>query len=126
MGGWSIPLDRLVDRQKENLQNKARKIAFEAFSRLIYRSPVRTGRFRAAWVASEGAAGHSQGDSISVGASQAEANKVLHFTVGSVWYFSNSLPYALPLEYGYSRQAPNGMVRITVVEMRAAISSGHL
>ncbi len=29
-------------------------------------------------------------------------------------YLTNSLPYALPLEYGYSQQAPSGMVRLTV------------
>jgi hypothetical protein len=123
MGGWSIPLETLVDRQRDQLEAKARKIAFEAFSRVIYRSPVRTGHFRASWVASEGAPGVS-GTSTNIASSQAEAAKALTFKIGGVWYFSNSLPYAQRLEYGYSRQAPMGIVRLTVLEMKAWISNG--
>lgn len=40
------------------------------------------------------------------------------FKVGQVQtiYIANNLPYALPLEYGHSTQAPNGMVRLSVME----------
>ena len=46
----------------------------------------------------------------------------LHGSVGSrvlgdIHYFTNSLPYAIPLENGHSwRQAPAGVVQITVLE----------
>jgi hypothetical protein len=40
---------------------------------------------------------------------QAEAMGVVHV-------FTNNLPYAVPLEYGHSRQAPQGMVRLTAAE----------
>jgi hypothetical protein len=33
-----------------------------------------------------------------------------------VFYITNSLPYAIPLEDGHSTQAPQGMVGITVLE----------
>ena len=33
-------------------------------------------------------------------------------------YISNALPYALPLEYGHSQQAPNGMIRVTVEDWK--------
>jgi hypothetical protein len=33
---------------------------------------------------------------------------------GEIIYLTNSLPYARRLEYGWSKQAPAGMVRITV------------
>lgn len=37
--------------------------------------------------------------------------------VGEVYYLTNNLPYIRRLEYeGWSRQAPSGMVRITVAE----------
>ena len=36
--------------------------------------------------------------------------------MGSTVYLVNHPPYALPLEYGHSKQARGGMVRITVAE----------
>lgn len=36
----------------------------------------------------------------------------------NVIYFTNNVPYAVRLEFGYSSQAPNGMVRITAQEFQ--------
>lgn len=36
------------------------------------------------------------------------------FKAGQIAYILNNLPYAVPLEYGHSTQAPAGMVRITI------------
>jgi hypothetical protein len=36
--------------------------------------------------------------------------------IGDTLYMTNNLPYAMSIEYGHSRQAPAGMVRITVEE----------
>jgi hypothetical protein len=41
--------------------------------------------------------------------------------VGTIWLMNN-LPYAQPLEYGHSSQAPAGMVRISVIEVQMFIS----
>lgn len=41
--------------------------------------------------------------------------------VGTIWMMNN-LPYAQPLEYGHSSQAPAGMVRISVLEVQMFIS----
>lgn len=45
------------------------------------------------------------------------------FKVGTTQtiYFANNVPYAVPLEYGHSKQAPNGMVRIAVMEFHDAM-----
>ena len=40
--------------------------------------------------------------------------------VGSIWMI-NALPYAQPLEYGHSSQAPAGCVRISVLEVQMFI-----
>jgi len=40
--------------------------------------------------------------------------------VGTIWMMNN-LPYAQPLEYGHSSQAPAGMVRISVLEVQMFI-----
>lgn len=41
-------------------------------------------------------------------------SQVNQLTAGQTAYIVNNLPYAIPLEYGHSKQAPNGMVRLTV------------
>lgn len=45
------------------------------------------------------------------------------FKVGMVQtiYIANNVPYAIPLEYGHSKQAPNGMVRLSVMEFTDAM-----
>lgn len=40
----------------------------------------------------------------------------IEFPIGETAYITNSLPYAIPLEFGHSTQAPHGMVRVTLVE----------
>lgn len=37
-------------------------------------------------------------------------------------YFSNMLPYARRLEYGWSNQAPNGILRVTVAEIKGKVA----
>lgn len=42
-------------------------------------------------------------------------------SAGEVAYIVNNLPYAIPLEYGHSSQAPGGMVRITVADFQRIV-----
>ena len=43
------------------------------------------------------------------------------FTAGQVAFITNSLPYAIPLEYGHSKKAPEGMIRVTVARFEQII-----
>lgn len=42
-------------------------------------------------------------------------------SAGEVAFIVNNLPYAIPLEYGHSSQAPGGMVRITVADFQRIV-----
>lgn len=42
-------------------------------------------------------------------------------TIGQTAYIVNNLPYAVPLEYGHSTQAPAGMVRVTLANFQAIV-----
>ncbi|WP_409300481.1 hypothetical protein [Pseudomonas sp. KCJK8993] len=44
--------------------------------------------------------------------------QVQSLTAGQTAYIVNNLPYAVPLEYGHSQQAPGGMVRITLARFQ--------
>lgn len=49
--------------------------------------------------------------------------QVEQMTAGQVAFIVNNLPYAIPLEYGHSTQAPNGMVRITVERFQQIVDA---
>lgn len=109
---WSVPLDRLAARAGASMELTARKATFEVFRDVVLRSPVDTGRFRANWNVSYGAADVSTSTSTNESRGQAEAAKALTLPVGGVTWLSNGLAYAEELEMGSSKQAPQGMVRL--------------
>ncbi|MBO9602545.1 MAG: hypothetical protein J7496_08565 [Novosphingobium sp.] len=41
---------------------------------------------------------------------------------GAVYFIANNVPYAQRLEHGYSKQAPQGMVGLVMVEMQSIVS----
>ena len=114
MSGWSVPLDRLAKRAGISLETVARKATFDLFTKVVLRSPVDTGRFRANWNVSFGEPNYST--TASTNQTRGEPAKALTLPIGGVTYLSNGLPYAGRLEYGWSKQAPAGMVRLSVRE----------
>lgn len=97
---------------------------FGVASRIIKRSPVDTGRFRNNWQASVNspAVGVSTATDKTGNRAVQEASGLINsFQMGSTFYLTNNLPYANRLEYGWSDQAPSGMVRITVAEIEQRI-----
>ena len=78
-----------------------------------FKSPVDKGFFKSAWIGGIG----NPVDFVSIDSGR-DAVGSLHamlggFKVGQVFYYTNSMPYALKLEYGHSDQAPGGIVRLT-------------
>jgi hypothetical protein len=47
--------------------------------------------------------------------------QVQALTIGQTAYIVNNLPYAVPLEYGHSKQAPGGMVRVTLARFQQIV-----
>jgi len=84
-------------------------------TRIIKRSPVDTGRFRGNWQFTINSAASGQLPTTTdptgglISASQG-------WESGSSFYMTNNLPYAERLEFGWSKQAPTGMVRVTLAE----------
>lgn len=92
---------------------------------IIMASPVDTGRFRGNWQGTIGspASGTMDTEDKSGAGALAKANAAAGSAVGSVYYLVNNLPYARRLEYGYSSQAPAGMVRVAVQNFQAAVAA---
>lgn len=82
------------------------------------------GRFRGNWQLSIGAPAEGTLDQVDPAGSVTLAKlrlQVQALTVGETAYIVNNLPYAVPLEYGHSKQAPGGMVRVTLARFQQIV-----
>ena len=115
---WSQDLNALAAKTGLRLDAVIRKATLEIFTAAVRMSPVKSGRFKANWNVSYGAPDLSVTESTDQGRGLAEAAKALSLPVGGVVYLTNGLPYARRLEYGWSKQAPYGMIRYSVLQYR--------
>ena len=104
-------MSQIVARANGHVDNKIRAATSEVFSNIIQMTPVDTGRARGNWQCTIGAPFVGEDDTGSV----MKANSVIPRRAGSVVYLTNNVPYIGKLEYdAHSRQAPAGMVRVSV------------
>lgn len=82
------------------------------------------GRFRGNWMFSIGAPDSTTTEEVDPSGAKSTARIVagaIEFKAGDTCYITNSLGYAIPLEFGHSTQAPGGMVRITVARFQQIV-----
>jgi hypothetical protein len=82
------------------------------------------GRFRGNWMFSIGSPDSTTTDEVDPSGRKSTARIVdgaIEFKAGDTAYITNSLLYAIPLEFGHSQQAPGGMVRITVARFQQIV-----
>lgn len=111
-----------------------KKICLDLTSSIVLKTPVDTGRARANWQTSVGQPDNSvttatdKSGNATISAASATASKAS----GNIFYLTNNLPYIASLEFGlynagpktiggFSNQAPNGMVRISINEVQRAL-----
>ena len=136
---FAADIRKFVEKTKISMDVIIRKVALDAFRGVMMMSPVDTGRFRGNWnvginrinsrvfTPQEGPVQPSgalptPGD---IGLSGAgDLNKA---KITDVIYITNNLPYAIPLEYGHSKQAPNGVLGVTfervISNLRSAVNA---
>lgn len=98
-------------------------IVLELFGSVILDTPVDTGRARGNWQTTNNAP--AQGETKGLDPSGARALARLEAEIvrfDKTIYLSNNLPYAGALEYGYSDQAPAGMVRKNIARVNRIIN----
>jgi hypothetical protein len=82
------------------------------------------GRFRGNWMFSIGSPDNTTTEEVDPSGRKSTARIVdgaIEFKAGDTAFITNSLPYAIPLEFGHSQQAPGGMVRITVARFQQIV-----
>jgi hypothetical protein len=107
----------LMQKAGRKAEMVVRASALSVGASLVRRTPVDTGRAKGNWVPGIGAANTSTSANSSGDAAVSAINQTLQaWRPGQTIYITNSLPYIKRLEDGWSKQAPAGMVRLTVVE----------
>ena len=139
-----LAIDELVNVTNDNL----RGVYLAGLANIVQGTPADSGRARNNWFLSVGAPSNKTTTSASVGGggSLSQAGKMPKDVLSNKIFFTNNLPYIGVLEYGgfpspvengsyikgkyqklsangFSKQAPNGWVRATVIQMQNKIRS---
>ncbi len=123
--GFSESLHRFHGQCEKTANRRLRRIAMAALRKVVIRTPHKTGCARANWNVSvnQDNTGHNLnitdyegGKTISKG-----TQTITSMTIGNTLYITNTVPYIMRLEYGYSRQWPNGFLRLTANEIRELV-----
>ncbi len=122
---FSADITRFIQRANGNIDRATREATVLLAQTVVTRSPVDTGRFRNNWQFS--AAGIDRTISPGVDPQGQMTIKRLVLAIrktgsGGITYLSNSLPYAVRLENGWSDQAPHGMVKLAAQEFQQHVS----
>jgi hypothetical protein len=131
---FSDAIKKFAIKADERANLVTRKIIFDVSTALVLKSPVGDpkywkrpappgyvgGRFRANWQYGQGSINRTTTENIDKSGGptiQRIVGSVGERVLGEVHFITNSLPYANRLEDGWSwRQAPNGMVQVTILE----------
>ncbi len=111
-------LNAFVKDTGVELEQVVRKVALDVHNRVSEKTPVDTGRARGNWNVKAGSPDLSTdntGLSSVLTLKKGDGNKPI--------YITNNLPYAQKLEDGHSKQAPAGMVALTMAEIDAGIKN---
>lgn len=106
-----------------NVDELGRAIGLELGRRLILKTPRDTGRAAQNWNASVDVTDATTHERTAEGIALAVSRPIVaEFKLSKhTLYWTNGLPYAERLENGWSRQAPAGMVDVTIAEMKPIV-----
>lgn len=138
MGEWVKTINEWGKTQKDDIKKVRKSFVFFLYSAIVKRTPVDTGRARSNWFISKGKVNASVTDKKS---NRYNLGNVPDADGDEDYFISNNLPYIGTLEYGeypdpvkkgtydkkrkqwvkksdngFSKQAPHGMLGVTVAE----------
>ncbi len=79
------------------------------------------GRAQANWIPSIGTPDQTEVNSTDENRGSSQVLAIQSQIPGNIYYLTNNVPYIERLEYGWSTQAPNGMMRRTLREARSIL-----
>jgi hypothetical protein len=125
LGSFELDIARFVEKAKGNATLVVRRTSLDLLSRVIQKSPVDEGRFKSSWLVSLNAIPEGVPGTIDKSGAPSFARlnmAVAGMKAGDYIAMTSSLAYSRKLEYGHSKQAPSGVVRITVAEFPQVVA----
>lgn len=122
---FTLDVKAFCEKAKKNPETVMRSVSLKLFSAIIKASPVDTGRFRGNWQTTgvTPATGLIAGvDPTGNKAVNSAATFITNAPGWDTFTLTNNLPYAERLEYGWSKQAPVGMVRVNIARFQQLIN----
>lgn len=138
---FALSLAKFAEKAPEQARTVVRKVSIDLLTKVVLRTPVGDptfwkgkapagyvgGRLRANWAVSIGTSNFAVTERVDK-SGQPTIDKgtatILAATTEAPIYIMNSLPYVREIEYeGHSKQAPAGMVRITVTEFQTFVDN---
>jgi hypothetical protein len=137
-GPFNLQISQFAERAGRNARRVIETTLLDLSKRVILRTPVGNpdlwhntvvppgyvgGQARANWQSSIARPATGTLDTEDATGTTTINNVDVSNAPGNVWYLTNNLPYINQLEYdGWSTQAPEGMVRVTIAELDQAIA----
>lgn len=127
MTSFALDIKAFAERAGQAADLVVRKVCMDLMSDITLNTPVDTGRARANWFASIGApvsgtVEYAGNPSAASGEAISNAQVAISQAPGNVFWITNNLPYIYRLEFeGWSKQAPNGMVRLAIDRAQRAM-----
>jgi len=133
MSSFTLDLNKFIDKTSRTADAEVRKICLDLLTGIVLKTPVDTGRARANWFTSIGSPSSNTtsftadtGRGISAPSRSAASTAAISRgmgaiskATGNVLWITNNLPYIYRLEFeGWSKQAPAGMVRVTIDDVK--------
>jgi hypothetical protein len=121
---FSIDVGKFAEAVNLKTTIVVRKIALDILRSVVLKTPVDTGRARGNWFVSVGDPVAKTTESVdttggtTINAGAVEINSA---SGDNSIFITNNLPYIGRLENGYSKQAPAGMVAVTMASLQAYI-----
>lgn len=140
-GSFALDLKAFADKTTAKARAVVSKVIIDVGTAVVMKSPVGDpsywqspappgyvgGRFRGNWQYGLGSIDHTITEKVDPNGQATIAaivGKVSDANANNVHYITNSLPYAIPIEDGHSqRQAPQGVVRLTVLEFQPIVDA---
>lgn len=136
---FSLDLSKAIENIKENRDKIVRGTLIKVSTDAIVGTPVGKtslwktkypprgyvgGTLRGAWQASIGTPNLTRTNSVDKSGSKTAgkaAGVINTLEIGSTFYLTNPQPYARRVEFGWSKQRPNGMLRIAIAGAQKAL-----
>jgi hypothetical protein len=127
MTSFSLDVKAFAQKAGDAADMVVRKICLDLFTDITMNTPVDTGRARANWFASintpNSVTVEYNGNPVAAAQNAiGDAGVAISQATGNTLWISNNLPYIYRLEFeGWSKQAPNGMVRLAIDRAQRAM-----